>query len=237
MIRYIDSKKMGRGIHGWLDSHFHFSFAEYYNSKNINFGVLRVLNDDIVQSQTGFDMHPHKDMEIISYVVEGELSHEDTHGNRRTLTRGQSQYMSAGTGIWHSEYNWGDKPLRFLQIWILPAQKNLKPNYGDYGFIFEDRRNKWLPLATSIANTENSAPIKVYADINAYATVLSANTRLDFEVGKNRQAYLILIEGSMEINGIRLSTRDAAEITEENIVLATANEDAHALIIEMAKSE
>ena len=103
--------------------------------------------------------------------------------------------------------------------------------------IFEDRRNKWLPLATSIANTENSAPIKVYADINAYATVLSANTRLDFEVGKNRQAYLILIEGSMEINGIRLSTRDAAEITEENIVLATANEDAHALIIEMAKSE
>ncbi|MDR2423866.1 MAG: pirin family protein [Prevotellaceae bacterium] len=238
MIKYIDSKKMGRGIHGWLDSYFHFSFADYCNPKNVNFGILRVLNDDIVQPQTGFDMHPHRDMEIISYVVEGELSHEDSHGNRRTLTRGQSQYMSAGTGIWHSEYNWAiDKRLRFLQIWILPDKKNLAPNYGDYLFNFDDRRNKWLPLATGVANLSNPAPIKIHADINAYSTVLSAGKTLDFEIDKNRQAYLVLIEGSVEINGICLSTRDAAEIVEENIVLATADGEAHALIIEMAKSE
>jgi redox-sensitive bicupin YhaK (pirin superfamily) len=236
MIRYIDSKKMGRGVHGWLDSHFHFSFAEYYNPQNIHFGILRVVNDDMVQPQTGFDMHPHKDMEIISYVVEGELSHEDSHGNLRTLTRGQSQYMSAGTGIWHSEYNWSnDKLLRFLQIWILPCQKNLPPNYGDYQFAFEDRRDQWMPLATNADNPDSPAPIKIHADINVYATIMSAGKRQHFEVAQGRQAYMVLIEGSVEMNGIRLLMRDAAEITEESIVLTTASQKAHILMIEMAK--
>ncbi|MDR2475773.1 MAG: pirin family protein [Bacteroidales bacterium] len=237
MIRNIDSKKMGRGIHGWLDSHFHFSFAEYYNPQNVHFGILRVVNDDIVQPQTGFDMHPHRDMEIISYVVEGELSHEDSHGNRRTLTRGQSQYMSAGTGIWHSEYNWKKKdPLRFLQIWIFPDEKNLEPNYGDYRFEFEDRRDKWMPIASSMNNEASSAPIKIHADINAYATIMSAEKTQHFEVGQGRQAYLVLIEGSATVNGIALSMRDAAEIVEESITLATTGEEAHFLIIEMTKS-
>lgn len=236
MIRYIDSKKMGRGVHGWLDSHFHFSFAEYFNPENINFGVLRVVNDDIVQPQKGFDMHPHKDMEIISYVVEGELTHEDSHGNRRTLTRGQSQYMSAGTGIWHSEYNLlRDRELRFLQIWIFPDRKNLRPNYDDYRFEIEDRRDRWMPLATSVANTDNSAPIKIHADINAYATILSPGKTLDFEVGSGRQTYLVQIEGRSVLNSIRLSTRDAAEIVEENFTVSTDDEDAHILIIEMSR--
>jgi redox-sensitive bicupin YhaK (pirin superfamily) len=236
MIRYIDSKKMGRGVHGWLDSHFHFSFAEYFNPENINFGVLRVVNDDIVQPQTGFDMHPHRDMEIISYVVEGELTHEDSHGNRRTLTRGQSQYMSAGTGIWHSEYNWTqNSELRFLQIWIFPDRKNLKPNYGDYRFEVEDRRDRWMPLATGIANAGSLAPIKIHADINAYATLLSPGKTLNFEVESHRQAYIVQIEGHSLLNGIHLSTRDAAEAVGESLTVSTGDEEAHLLIIEMAR--
>ena len=120
MIKYIDHEKMGTADHGWLRSRFHFSFAQYYNPENMGFGALRVLNDDLVRPGTGFETHPHRDMEIISYVVQGELTHGDSMGNRQTLKRGQIQYMSAGTGVWHSEHNLGEDTLRFLQIWIYP---------------------------------------------------------------------------------------------------------------------
>jgi len=232
MLRYIDSTKMGRGLHGWLDSHFHFSFAEYYNPENIRFGVLRVLNDDIVQPNTGFDTHPHKDMEIISYVVEGELSHKDSMGNEHTLTRGQSQYMSAGTGVFHSEHNWGKEPLRLMQMWILPDEKNHQPNYGEYRFKIEDRYNQWLPLATGYQNTQNTAPIKIHADINLYATILSAGQTIDFKVGEKRQAYLALLEGKATVENIHLNMRDALEIIEQDVQI-TADQKSHMLILEM----
>ena len=122
MLRKLDHNNMGKSNLGWLRSVFHFSFAEYYNPKNINFGVLRVINDDLVDSQTGFPTHPHQNMEIISYVVNGELTHGDSMGNESTITRGHVQYMSAGTGVYHSEQNFGDETLRLLQIWILPDQ-------------------------------------------------------------------------------------------------------------------
>ena len=109
MFRKVDHKNMGRANHGWLNTHFHFSFANYYNPNNMNFGALRVINDDLVAAQTGFDMHPHRDMEIISYVVDGALTHEDSMGNRGTIERGHVQYMSAGTGVFHSEHNLGDE--------------------------------------------------------------------------------------------------------------------------------
>jgi redox-sensitive bicupin YhaK (pirin superfamily) len=234
MLRYIDHTKMGRGIHGWLDSHFHFSFAEYYNPDNIHFGILRVINDDMVKPGKGFETHPHENMEIISYVVDGELTHGDSMGNKQTLTRGQVQYMSAGTGVLHSEHNLGKEGLRFLQIWIFPDKDGYKPNYGDHRFVFEDRRDTWLPIAASTENEKSKAPIRIHADINAYATILSKGKDLEAEVAKNRQAYLVLMEGSAAVNGIKLSMRDAIEITEEDITLH-AEEEAHALIIEMAK--
>ena len=225
---------MGRSFLGWLDSHFHFSFAEYYNPKNVHFGVLRVINDDIVQPNTGFDMHPHRDMEIMSYVIEGELSHADSMNNRQTVTRGQVQYMSAGTGVTHSEHNWGKEPLRFLQIWILPDGANHEPNYGDYRFPLEDRMNKWLPIATHVDNPKSEAPIRMHADINAYATILTEGNTAEFKVDKGRQAYLVLMEGEADINGIDMIMRDALEIIEENITIIP-NGSAHILIIEMAK--
>ena len=235
MMKYIDSRKMGRGRHGWLDSHFHFSFAEYYNPDNISFGVLRVLNDDIVQAGEGFGTHPHRDMEIISYVIKGELSHRDSMGNTRTLTKGQSQYMSAGTGVTHSEYNHGKSELRFAQIWILPDKKGYEPNYGDYLFKWEDRFDKWLPIATSYENTSNDAPIKIHADINMYAAILSKGKQAGFQVKSGRQAYLVLLEGEATVNGIRMNMRDALEIVQEDLIIS-AETEAHLLVIEMARS-
>ncbi len=233
MLKYIDSKKMGRSRLGWLDSHFHFSFAEYFNPENINFGVLRVINDDIVQPNTGFDLHPHKNMEIISYVINGELSHADSMKNKQTLTRGQVQYMSAGTGVIHSEHNWGKDLLRFLQIWIFADQENLKPNYGDFRFTWEDRVGKWLPIATWVNNKESTAPIRINSDINAFAVYLESGREICFEVKPGRQAYLVLIEGAADIGGHRLNMRDALEITEENTQIK-AGPEAHILVIEMA---
>jgi redox-sensitive bicupin YhaK (pirin superfamily) len=225
---------MGRGQHGWLDSHFHFSFAEYYNPMNLRFGVLRVFNDDIVKAGEGFGPHPHQDMEIISYVVEGELSHKDSMGNAHTLTRGQSQYMSAGTGVFHSEYNLQENDdLRFTQIWILPDRRGYEPNYGDYRFNLEDRVGKWLPIATGYDNDENDAPIKVHQDINVYSTILGAGGKIHFEVGNNRQAYLVCLEGDASVGDIRLTERDALEVVKESITIET-EAGCHLIVIEMA---
>lgn len=238
MLRLIDSKKMGRGQHGWLDSFFHFSFAEYYNEQNLHFGILRVVNDDQVLPDTGFDTHPHRDMEILSYVVDGELTHADSMGHRRTLTRGQVQYMSAGTGVTHSEHNRGQNRLRFLQIWIFPDQKGYEPNYGDEAFAWEDRRDVWMPIATSFDNQESKAPIHMHADVNIAATLLSEGKQIDLKVAQGRQAYLVLIEGEAEIAGrdLQMHTRDALEITEENLTL-TARKEAHMLVIEMPRMQ
>jgi redox-sensitive bicupin YhaK (pirin superfamily) len=235
MIRHINSKKLGRGKHAWLDSHFHFSFAEYSNPANIQFGVLRVLNDDMVQPGTGFDTHSHSNMEIISYVVQGELTHADSMGNQQTLTRGQVQYMSAGTGVSHSEHNLGKDVLRFLQIWILPNKKGVTPNYGDFRFAFADREDKWLPIAAGISNNQSSAPIKIHADVNAYAATAMSGRPLEFSVLRGRQAYLVMIEGKATINGITVCTRDALEVVEEGILIEP-EKGAHMLIIEMAKA-
>ena len=233
MIKHIDSKKMGRGRHDWLDSHFHFSFADYFNPHNIHFGVLRVLNDDIIQPGTGFGTHPHRDMEIISYIINGTLSHKDSMGNARTVRRGEVQYMSAGTGVAHSEYNHGNEEVRLAQIWILPDKKGYPPNYGDYPFRWHDRVDKWLPIATSYKNTENDAPVKIHADINMYATSLSKGKQIDFQVKNNRQAYLVLLEGEATVNKIAMKMRDALEIVGESITI-TADKESHFLIIEMA---
>lgn len=232
MLKYIDYKKMGRSELGWLDSHFHFSFAEYYNLDNVDFGVLRVLNDDLVKSNTGFGTHPHQDFEIISYVVDGELTHADSMGNEQTLKRGQAQYMSAGTGVTHSEYNYGKDTLRFLQIWFYPDKKGYAPNYGDYKFNWEDRKGKWLPIASG--DEDSQFPIQIHSDVHIYATEIAKGDNQKFDVNENRQAYMVLIEGEADVSTIALKARDALEIVEESITIQ-AKETSHILIIEMAK--
>ena len=232
MLRKIESKNMGSSNLGWLKSKFHFSFAEYYNPDNINFGVLRVINDDLVQSNTGFGTHPHRDMEIVSYVVNGELTHADSMGNRGTIHRGEVQYMSAGTGVYHSEHNLGDERVRLLQIWVIPDKKNYEPAYGDYRFKWDDRINKWLNIVSS---KDGAAPIKINQDTNFYVVELDEGKEIDFSVEAGRQAYLVQIEGDSTINDIELDERDALEIVEEN-VLIKSNTKSHILVIEMKKS-
>jgi quercetin 2,3-dioxygenase len=231
MIKKIESKNMGSSNLGWLKSKFHFSFAEYFNPDNIQFGVLRVINDDLIAPNTGFDTHPHRDMEIISYVVNGELTHGDNMGNKNTITRGQVQYMSAGTGVLHSEHNLGEETARFLQIWIFPNKNRLKPNYGDYRFNWEERKNNWLHM---VSGSNGDAPIKIHQDANLYSLELEKGKEISFPVKEGRQAYLVQIEGTSVINNIELSDRDGMEIIEENISIQ-AVETSHILIIEMKK--
>jgi redox-sensitive bicupin YhaK (pirin superfamily) len=231
MLKKIESKNMGSSNRGWLRSKFHFSFAEYYNPDNINFGVLRVINDDLVEAGTGFDTHPHRDMEIISYVVNGELTHGDSMGNKNTITRGHVQYMSAGTGVYHSEHNFGKDILRFLQIWIFPDNEGYKPNYGDYRFNWDDRHNKWLHMVSS---KDGNAPIKINQDMNIYSLGLEKGKEIDFQVNAGRQAYLVQIEGNSTINDIELADRDGMEIVEEDILIK-AEETSHILVLEMNK--
>lgn len=231
MLRKLDNRNMGKSNLGWLQSTFHFSFAEYYNPQNINFGVLRVLNDDLVQSDTGFDTHSHSNMEVISYVVDGHLTHGDSMGNKNTLSRGHVQYISAGTGVWHSEHNFDQTLLRFLQIWIFPDKEGYTPHYGDYRFRWEERKNKWLHI---VSGKSGDAPIKINQDVNFYVLELDKDKDISFPVNENRQAYLVQIEGVSEINHLFLNPKDALEIVEENITLQ-ATETSHFIIIEMGK--
>ncbi|MEW9097218.1 MAG: pirin family protein [Clostridiaceae bacterium] len=233
MLRKIESKNMGSSNLEWLRSKFHFSFAEYYNPDNINFGVLRVINDDLIESNTGFDTHPHRDMEIISYVVNGELTHGDSMGNKNTITRGHIQYMSAGTGVYHSEHNLGKDTLRLLQIWIFPNKQGYKPSYGDYRFNWTDRQNKWLHMVSS---KDGNAPIEINQDINIYSLELEQGKEISFPINTGRQAYLVQIEGISIINDIQLNDRDGLEIIEEDILIK-AKETSHILILEMNKQD
>ena len=231
MIRKIDKNNMGKSDLGWLKSIFHFSFAEYHNPKNINFGVLRVINDDLIAENTGFPLHPHKDMEIITYVVNGEVTHTDIIGNESVIRRGEVQYMSAGTGIMHSEHNRGNETLRFLQIWLKPDIKGLTPKYGDYGFKPEQRKNQLLQMVSPVSGT---APVRISTDANLYAIELDAGRSIEFPVLAGRQAYLVQVEGKAEINAIPLLPKDALASVEEPLTIK-AVEDCHVVILEMKK--
>ena len=234
MLRKLPKENMGTSNLGWLESRFHFSFAEYRNPNNINFGVLRVLNDDIVHANSGFDTHPHSNMEIISYVVNGEITHKDSMGNSETLKRGEVQYLSAGDGIYHSEHNWHKTlDLRLLQIWIIPPKQGLPRLYGSKRFEEIDRKNKLLNIVSS---QEGSADIKIYQDINIFVSELEADKTIDFDIKKDRQVYFVQIEGSSQINDIILSNGDALEIVDIDKLEIKALENSHFLFIEMKKT-
>ena len=232
MLRKLDHRYMGGAIYNWLETTYHFSFANYYNEANLNFGVLRVLNDDIIAPHTGFESHSHQDMEILTYVIDGELTHEDSLGNSSVLRRGQMQYMSAGTGVTHSEYNKGDDPLRILQIWITPNKTGHQPTYGEYHFDWESRHNEWLHMVSDI---HGDAPITINQDVNIYTILLDENNTADINVAFGRQAYLMQIEGFSTANGIALKEKDALEIIEDSIHIA-ATHTSHFIVIDMPKS-
>ncbi len=228
MLKKLPKENMGTSNLGWLQSRFHFSFAQYRNPENINFGVLRVLNDDIVHPKSGFEMHPHNDMEIISYVVNGAITHKDSMGNEETLYRGEVQYMSAGTGVMHSEYNHGDEDLRLLQIWIYPPKKALPTLYGSHRFSSEQRADKLLHVVSS---QDRNAPIKIYQDVDIF--VCETANHMEYNIQEGKQVYFVLIEGLASINGIELSQGDAMELKEEKILHVSPQMLTHFLFIVM----
>lgn len=233
----------------WLKSRFHFSFAEYNHPGNSSFGVLRVMNDDLVQPFRGFGNHPHRNMEICTYVLEGELSHKDSMGSERTIGRGALQFMSSGTGIQHSEHNRSkDKPLRFIQLWFTPRRMNQRPMYGDYTPSASDREDRWLHLVGD-ADNERSAgvPIRIGTDVNIHVTELSKEgVEIQFLVQKDRQAYMLCMEGGGDVKLLDAERRTAgrASFTRHDgleifgpctLTLTAAKGTLHAMLVEMAK--
>lgn len=228
----------------WLESRFHFSFAEYYNPKNQQFGVLRVLNDDLVKPRAGFGTHSHRDMEIVTYVIDGKLTHKDSMGTAESLGRGSVQYMSAGKGVTHSEMNDEDETLHFLQIWILPKSRGLTPNYGSRVWSKKERHNKLQHLVTGFSKSESnedahSGVIPIHQDANFYVSEADAGFSQTFQLQPKRQAYLVNIEGSVSVNGTKVAARDGIEIrgTKDSEVQVELKADethgAHFLMIDM----
>jgi len=231
MLKKLPKENMGTSNLGWLESRFHFSFADYRNPNNMNFGVLRVLNDDIIHANSGFETHPHSNMEIISYVVDGQITHKDSMGNAETLKRGEVQYLSAGDGIYHSEHNLHKtKDLRLLQIWIVPPKTGLPRLYGSQNFKEIHRKNKLLNI---VSGQNGSADIKIYQDVSIYVSQLDSDKILYFNIKENRQIYFVQIEGKSNINEIILNDGDAMEIVDEKQINIKALENSHFLFIEI----
>jgi redox-sensitive bicupin YhaK (pirin superfamily) len=214
MIKVYPAESRFSADHGWLRSNFSFSFAEYYDPDNLQFGPLRVFNDDFVQPLRGFGAHPHREMEIVSIVLKGEIKHEDSTGNSEILRPGEVQRMTAGTGIIHSEVNpSATEELNFLQLWFLPDQTGLPPSYEQKAYDQQAMKNRLLPVVSGQAPSENVAFI--HQDLTLYLSDLEAGKALSFAQKKNRRIYLFVIEGELALNkDTRLRKRDAARITD-----------------------
>lgn len=222
---------LGMSDLGWLESHFHFSFSSYFNPQRMSYGVLRVINDDIIEPMCGFPTHPHENMEIFTYVINGELSHKDSMGTEETLYAGDVQYMSAGTGITHSEYNNSKTPLRLLQIWIEPDRDGHTPNYGSKRIALQDREDKWLHIVSPYGG---NGIIHINQDANFFGRIATKTEEIGFTLDNQRQAYVVLIDGEGTMEGQSLTKGDGVE-TERSFIMEV-KEGSHFLVIEMAES-
>ena len=212
MITIRPSEERGHANRGWLDTYFSFSFSDYYDRKHMGFRDLRVINEDRVSAGRGFGMHPHRDMEILTYIIDGELSHRDSMGRGATLKGNDVQRMSAGTGVMHSEVNQSKEAVHLLQIWILPEAEGLKPSYEDLTIPTEEKRNR-LRLIASHDGRNKSATIN--QDASVYASLLDSGKSLDLELEPGRHAWVQLISGQLDVNGTKLEKGDGAAISGE----------------------
>jgi quercetin 2,3-dioxygenase len=232
MIDIRKSNDRGHADHGWLNTRFTFSFADYYDPKHVQFRTLRVMNDDRVAGGAGFPTHPHRDMEIVTYVLEGALAHKDSMGNGSVIRPGDVQYMSAGTGVSHSEFNASDsETVHLYQIWMFPDQKNYTPAYDQKNFSVEDKRGK-LRLVVSPDGRDGS--VKIRQDNELYATVLGSGETVKHELKPDRHAYVQVAKGSVTLNGKTLETGDGAAISAEKSLELTGVNDAEVLLFDLA---
>jgi redox-sensitive bicupin YhaK (pirin superfamily) len=231
MLSIRRSNERGHAQHGWLDSFHSFSFADYHDPAHMGFGPLRVINEDRVRPARGFGTHGHRDMEIISYVLEGALAHQDSIGNGSVIRPGDVQRMSAGTGVMHSEFNASDSEgVHFLQIWIEPSRRGIAPGYEEKRFDEDSKRGR-LRLVASPDGAQGS--VTIHQDARLYASLLDGADRVEHELAPGRRAYVHVVRGELEANGEKLAAGDALKVSGENRVTLERARDAEVLLFDL----
>ena len=232
MIERRPFNSLGGADHGWLNAKHHFSFASYHDPKRMGWGALRVWNDDTIAAGTGFPPHSHGDMEIITYVREGAITHRDNLGNVGRTEAGDVQVMSAGSGITHSEYNLEPGTTRIFQIWIIPNETGKPPSWGAKPFPRGERSGRFVALASGFADDGDALPLRT--DARVLGATLKAGESTTYALADGRQAYLVPSTGAVEINGVKLDARDGAAIRNEPALRVTALEDAELVLVDAA---
>jgi redox-sensitive bicupin YhaK (pirin superfamily) len=231
MINVFPADSRFSADRGWLQSNFSFSFGDYYDPNNTGFGVLRVLNDDIIAAHRGFGAHPHREMEIVSIVLKGHLKHEDSTGHSAVTTFGGVQRMSAGTGIIHSEMNVSDEEVHILQLWFTPEEHGLEPSYETTEYDISRLKNNLLPVVSKQSGANIAA---IHQDMTIYLSQLEAGQRLDFTQQEGRRIYLFVIDGIVSLQGdVQLYQRDSARITELSHIQIQSTSDALFMLIDL----
>jgi redox-sensitive bicupin YhaK (pirin superfamily) len=221
---------LGHADHGWLNARHHFSFADYNDPARMGWGAIRVWNDDEIAPNSGFPPHPHRDMEIITYVRQGAITHQDSMGNKGRTGAGDVQVMSAGTGVRHAEYNLEPETARIFQIWIIPKRVGGQPSWGAKPFPKGDRSGRFVTLASGFEGDEGALPIR--ADARVLGATLKAGESLDYEVGIGRHAYLVPATGRLEIDGEAVNARDGAALDGGRTITITAREDSEIVLVD-----
>ncbi len=230
MIERRPFSQLGGENHGWLDAKHHFSFAGYHDPARMHWGALRVWNDDTIAAGTGFPPHHHADMEIITYVRDGAITHQDNMGNQGRTEAGDVQVMSAGTGIRHSEFNRESDTTRIFQIWIMPNSRGEPPAWGAKPFPKGERAGQFVPLASGMHGDGDALPIR--ADARVLGATLGAGTATEYALGAGRYAYLVVAKGRVEVDGVTLDARDGAAIHDMQTLHVTALEDAELVLVD-----
>ena len=230
MIERRPHAELGHARHGWLNARHHFSFAEYHDAQRMRWGRLRVWNDDSIAPHSGFEPHGHRDMEIITYVRQGAITHEDSLGNRGRTVAGDVQVMSAGSGIVHSEYNLEDEETRIFQIWIHPQQTGLPPTWGTRRFPSGERAGAFVTLASGLPGDDEALPIR--AEARLAAATLEQGQSADYQIAEGRRVYLVPASGQIEVNGVTVSAGDGVAVRDEARLTARALENSEVVLVE-----
>ncbi|MDZ7712347.1 MAG: pirin family protein [Rhodovibrio sp.] len=231
MIEHRPFDSLGRFELDWLSARYHFSFGQYHDPNRMGVGPLRVWNDDAVQPHTGFDPHGHRDMEIITFIREGAITHEDNLGNQGRTPRGDVQVMTAGRGVIHAEYNREPEVTRLFQIWIQPAERRLEPRWDQRAFPSADRAGRLVPLASGRAGHDEA--LRIHQDAAVFGATLTAGQTVRHALGRDRQAYLVPSSGQLTVNGLTLDARDGAVISGEDEIEIAARADSELLIADL----
>ena len=233
MIEHRPFSSLGKANHGWLDANHHFSFAGYHDPSRVNWGALRVWNDDRIAPKSGFPTHPHNDMEIITYVRTGAITHRDSMGNEGRTEAGDVQVMSAGRGVAHSEFNLEDEETTLFQIWIIPQERGGDPDWGARQFPRGDRAGQFVPLASGVANDDEALPIRTDARVLG-ATIKAGESVTYTPRTAERHLYLVPATGSIRVGGIEAQARDGIAITKEDSITIIALEDSELVLVDAA---